>query len=133
MNNAVRFIDNGDGTVTDSLLQLMWSKEMPSIEMVDHDQATTICAEMTLASYSDWRLPTAEELFLLADRSKHDPAIDSDAFADTRNEWYWTSTITASNPSCAWFVLFSNGGAYESRRDFNYAFVRAVRSLPVYA
>jgi hypothetical protein len=64
--------------------------------------------------------------FALADRTREDPAIDTDAFPDTKPSWYWSSTITAWNAACAWLVTFSYGAAgYDSR--YSEAFVRAVR------
>ena len=125
-----RFIDNGDGTVTDTTLNLMWSKATLNDDEVNHEQAEKLCAELSLGGHADWRLPTIEELFALADRTKEAPAIDTEAFPDTKSDWYWSSTITAWASSCAWFVYFGYGVASGSRRGYNLAFVRAVRSLP---
>ncbi|NNL43487.1 MAG: DUF1566 domain-containing protein [Desulfobacterales bacterium] len=60
-----RFIDNGDGTVTDNKLKLMWSKadNQGDINWKDanawakYDFANTIST-----NYDNWRLPTLEEL-----------------------------------------------------------------------
>jgi hypothetical protein len=125
-----RFVDNGDGTITDTLLNLMWSKATLSDKCITHKKAEKICAELDLAGHTDWRLPTVEELFALADRSRKQPAIDTDAFQDTKSDWYWTSTISAWSSDFAWFVYFSYGFAYDYRRDDGLAFVRAVRSVP---
>ncbi|GAB3755023.1 Lcl C-terminal domain-containing protein [Lysobacter olei] len=125
-----RFIDNGDGTVTDTALNLMWSKATLTEEEVNHEQAGKVCAELALAGHSDWRLPTIEELFALADHTKYDPAIGTEVFPDTKSDWYWSSTIHASASSCAWFVYFGYGLADSSHRGYLSAFVRAVRSLP---
>jgi uncharacterized protein DUF1566 len=127
----VRFIDNGDGTVTDTLLSLMWSKATLCEEEVNHADAEKLCSELTLAGHTDWRLPTVDELSALADRSRYNPAIDKDAFPDTQSDWYWTSTSTAWSSDCAWIVVFGFGGVgYGLRRDSGNAFVRAVRSVP---
>ncbi len=42
---------------------------------------------------------------------------------------YWSSSLYESNPSCAWFFRFGEGGqgVYDSRRDYGLS-VRAVRS-----
>ncbi|UZW62724.1 DUF1566 domain-containing protein [Lysobacter enzymogenes] len=125
-----RFVDNGDGTITDNVLRLMWSKETNSLRNVNHEKATKVCAELGLAAHNDWRLPTVEELFALADRTRHSPAIDTEAFPDTHNDWYWTSTTRAGDSSYAWIVYFDDGGSDNYHRDSSYAFVRAVRSLP---
>ena len=125
-----RFIDNGDGTVTDTKLGLMWSKATITEADVTQHQAEDLCRELRLADHADWRLPTVDELFALADRSRYNPAIDTEAFPDTSSDWYWTSTITAWSSSRAWFVGFSDGLASYYLRDDSYGLVRAVRSLP---
>ena len=125
-----RFIDNGDGTVTDTRTGLMWSKATLSDDCVTHAQAEQTCAELDLAGHKDWRLPTVEELFLLADRARKQPAIDTDAFPDTQSDWYWSSTISAWSPDLAWYVSFHYGHSANYHRDSNSAFVRAVRAVP---
>lgn len=125
---ALRFEKNEDGTVTDKLLNLQWSPTL-SEECVTHAQAEKIAADCRLGGHTDWRLPTEEELFLLADRSRYSPAIDTEYFADTQSDWYWSSSIYAPGPAYAWFVGFVNGSANCLRRGSSSAFVRAVRSV----
>jgi len=122
-----RFIDNGDGTITDTLSGLMWSQATIAKD-VTSDQAEKACDELDLAGHADWRLPTVEELFPLADRSKKGPAIDTEFFPDTKNGWYWTSTDSALASSYAWVVSFNYGYAGDNSRNGK-ACVRAVRSI----
>jgi hypothetical protein len=124
-----RFVDNGDGTITDTRSGLQWSKATITDKCVTHAKAEKACATLDLAGHSDWRLPTVEELFLLADRKRFSPAIDTEAFPDTRSDWYWTSTIDASSSDYAWLVDFGGGSAYSAHRDDDDAFARAVRSV----
>ena len=125
-----RFVDNADGTITDTTTSLTWSKATLTTKEVNHAAAEQTCSDLDLAGHTDWRLPTVEELFALADRSKVRPAIDTDAFPDTKSDWYWSSTVHASVSSYAWVVGFDNGNAYGSRRGNGLAFVRAVRASP---
>ncbi|GAB3755027.1 Lcl C-terminal domain-containing protein [Lysobacter olei] len=125
-----RFVDNGDGTITDTVNRLMWSKLTNTSKNVNHAMAEATCADLSLAGHTDWRLPTRAELLTLVDDTRCSPAIDTDAFPDTKNDWYWTSTLRASASSYAWFVYFDFGGANADPRGYSYAFVRAVRSLP---
>ncbi|MBN8922362.1 MAG: hypothetical protein BGP10_12355 [Rhodanobacter sp. 68-29] len=120
-----RFTDNGDGTVTDTLTGLMWTKATVATGKT-HKQAIAAAKKLDVAGHKDWRMPTVEELFLLADRSRIRPAIDVEAFPDTQNDWYWTSTDSAWAPSCAWIVSFSGGSASSGGRNYK-ACVRAVR------
>lgn len=122
--------------VLDTRSGLMWSAA-PLVKPSDdpeengnqftHAEAEEAVKSLELAGFSDWRLPNVEELFALADRSRHDPAIDPEAFPDTPSDWFWTSTPAAWSPSSgAWFVYFGLGGAGTPYRD-GVACVRAVR------
>ena len=124
---TLTWIDSGDGTVSDTRTGLMWTKETLPGGRMTYDEAVKACKVLRLAGYKDWRPATVEEVFALADRSRHSPAIDTDLFPDTKSDWYWTSTLCAWDPSCAWIVCFGYGYALSFRRDYS-AFVRAVRS-----
>lgn len=52
-------IDNGDGTVTDTVSNLMWSKDATLGTGLNWDAATTWTDTLSLGNYDDWRLPTA--------------------------------------------------------------------------
>lgn len=107
---------------------LMWSVE--TLPRAVWEEAKANAAALQLLGHSDWRLPTVEELFGLADRSRYSPAIDTDAFPGTKSDWYWSASPDASAPAdCAWIVGFSHGGyAYVGDQDGEY-FVRPVRSV----
>jgi hypothetical protein len=124
--NTARFIDNGDGTVTDSTTGLMWSKDNVGDSELNHADATKACADLKLAGHSDWRLPTRAELLTLVDDTRHQPAIDVGAFPSCKSGWYWSATAAAWNAACAWLVHFDHGAAYDANRSSK-AFVRAVR------
>ena len=72
-DDSPRFIDNDNGTITDSLTGLMWAKE-DSWQMegkwLSWDEArdyTHNMAYQQLAGHNDWRLPEKEELLSLVD------------------------------------------------------------------
>ena len=121
-----RFIDNGDGTITDITTGLMWSKENVGGKC-NWEESDKACRELGLAGHKDWRMPTRWELLTLVDDTRSSPAIDTSFFTNTENDWYWTSTLCAWAPSCAWVVSFGSGSANVNHRS-NLAFVRAVRS-----
>jgi len=60
---APRYQDNGDGTVSDLVTGLMWQAD-PG-EKMSYDQAVGGAPSLSLAGYSDWRLPTIKELYSL--------------------------------------------------------------------
>jgi hypothetical protein len=111
--------------VLDGKSGLMWlNGDIGELRWKDAGKA---CAEYRGAGVDDWRLPTDNELFAHADRTRFNPAIDTDLYPNTKSRWYWTSTTDASSPGvCAWYVDFYYGGAKYSYQ-YNAAFVRPVR------
>lgn len=51
---TTRFVDYGDGTVTDTTTGLMWSTATLTDSEVDHAQAEKVCAELDLAGHTGW-------------------------------------------------------------------------------
>jgi hypothetical protein len=73
------YTDNGDGTVTDNNTGLIW-QVVPSDEHMSIEEATQYCEDLELGGRTDWRLPTAEELFSLSDFSTGWPYVESEYF-----------------------------------------------------
>lgn len=127
----VRYIDHGNGTVTDTVTGLMWQQETAldgegkTAEMTWQD-ALSYAEKLTLGSHSDWRLPTIKELSSLVDRNRHNLAINTTFFPNTATPYYWSSTTEADNPSRAWGVVFNRGeDGYGYKSNLNC--VRVVR------
>ncbi|MFI3327674.1 MAG: DUF1566 domain-containing protein [Rikenellaceae bacterium] len=91
---SMSFRDNGDGTVTDLNTGLMW-QQTPLSGGATWSGAQDYCLELDLAGYSDWRLPTAKELFSISDMGEGWPYIDTAYFhlarGITKDEQYWSS------------------------------------------
>jgi hypothetical protein len=60
---------------------------------ISGDTATTYCSALELSG-GGWRLPTAEELFFIVDKSKTKPSINSIFKNTNSNAWYYTSTFS---------------------------------------
>lgn len=147
-----RYLDNGDGTITDTKTQLMW-KKCSEGQGGDNcsGEATTYTWDDAMAKFGkgEWRLPTIEELRTLvycinstppyevgwgrwdnlcAGKYNKRGTIDPIAFPNTPTAGFWSVSPHASNGGLAWFVVFG----YNSTHEFgnkNYAFqVRLVRS-----
>ncbi len=58
---AERFVNNGDGTVTDNKTGLMWAEKDNGIP-INWTDGNAYCQNYDGAGYTDWRLPTLEEL-----------------------------------------------------------------------
>jgi len=123
-----RFVDHGDGTVTDKLNGLMWTKGVNVVVRVMHwQEALDYVKTLNTGGHTDWRLPNVEELRSLIDYSQYNPSLpQGHPFTNAKASWYWSSTTNALNTDFAWFVDFLYGGVgnYYKTDGIN---VRAVR------
>lgn len=104
-----RFVDNGDGTVTDKETNLTWMKQDDGKKRSWAD-AKKYCEENQAKLPGEgWRMPTVNELFSLVDHTKYGPAIDP-LFLNTQSSYYWSSTPYAGGSGFAWCVSFYSGG-----------------------
>ena len=119
-----RFTVDGD-TVHDARTGLIWSRATLSGGRFNWRDAQKAAAACTLGGFSDWRLPTVQELASIVDYERTAPAIDP--VFECEDSWYWTGTPYAGSPSgCAWIVNFGRGYSFWSYQDLE-GFVRAVR------
>jgi hypothetical protein len=109
---------------------LMWmAKDAGTATFANAPALVDALNAKAVAGFTDWRLPTLQELFTIADHSRTSPAIDTDAFPTCKGGWYWSSTVYASSPSgVAWGVNFGLGYAYDGHQNGS-GRVRAVRSV----
>jgi hypothetical protein len=80
-----------------------------------------------VGGFSDWRLPTVEELETVVEHCREAPAINTTIFPDTPWAGFWTSSDGNDDPEYAWFVGFYRGLSFEYSRSASYR-VRPVRS-----
>jgi len=147
-----RFVDNGDGTVTDSLTGLMWVKEANCIGnlhsgfdvdntagdgrvswqsgldfVADLNAATYDCG--VTSSYTDWRLPNARELESLVDLGQTGPALPvGHPFSGVVSLYYWSSSSVEKFPDNAWGVYFYYGAVDWNDKDTFTYYVWPVRA-----
>jgi len=142
-STSSRFIDNDDGTVTDSLTGLTWLKVATCVESMDWDAALSAVAEVsdgdcgfegTLSDGSnpgDWRMPTKEEMQGLGTEppttwEEGRPPVDWTLVGGTtltpflyiQGNCFWTSTSDTDN---AW-VLCSGDGWVGLRDKTSYTY-----------
>jgi hypothetical protein len=126
MAAAARFVDNGDGTVTDTVRKIMWQK-VDNGKEVTFEQAQQYCQTLRLGNHADWRLPKPDEgetsvvIEFMMNRHSRDTYANFDL--------YWSSDRTIMLP----FNYHPSYGGMVSRtypaRPGARAFVRAVRSF----
>jgi hypothetical protein len=138
---AGRFVDNGDGTVTDNCTGLMWQKEIADTngngtsgdeDRPDWREALRYCEALSFAGHDDWRLPNVRELQSIVDYGRGFPAIDP-IFGEV-GTGHWSSTTAAlylEPPGQAWFVWFWDGEVFAHVPGVHpNCVVRAVRNAP---
>ncbi len=124
--------DDANGVVVDTTTSLMWQDDNDSVQKT-WKEAIDYCEGLSLAGYDDWRLPNFNELYILADRSKKEPSIDSSfkyiKYSSSDNySFYWSSSSILSLPNYALGVYFYNGFDDWYRKGNN-LYVRCVRSV----
>ncbi|WFC43220.1 DUF1566 domain-containing protein [Pseudoxanthomonas sp. SE1] len=97
-------------------------------EEADQESLQAQAVALDLLGATDWDLPTIDELQLLVDRERYNPAIDTVFFRDIQNDWYWSKTPAAWSSASAWSVSFSLGGVNAYLRS-NGGFALAVRRV----
>jgi len=82
--------------------------------------------------YSDWRMPTSEELISIVNFELYHPAINDRFFSNAMSDFYWSSTTSAYNTGIAWGVYFHYGDDYNdikviSEKEFTKVLIPPLR------
>ncbi len=117
------FVDNGDGTVTDTATGLMWQKS-DSKKSMKWEEALKYAESLKLSGHDDWRLPNAKELQSIVDYARSVQTTGSAAInhvfktsqikdPEGRKQYpyFWTSTthLDGRNPyNSAVYIAFGN-------------------------
>ena len=129
---AVRFTDNGDGTVTDDTTGLIWLKDTNCFGTLPWPDATTVTAELADGQCglsdgsfaSDWRLPKKTELLDLINELCDYPVrsnvagathwTEGNPFSGVRSSSYWSATPYEHSSDAAWTGFFNQGDNREN-------------------
>jgi len=132
-----RFVDNGDGTVTDRKLGLMWSQtdNQGDINWIQAEKWVKFTFPDTLLKrYDNWRLPTLAELQSLLVEDKNAKGYESEC-------GQWVKIVPEIQLSCGWVWTSETDPIAPTARIFNFdnvyhytvrkAHQRGYRALPV--
>jgi len=122
------FTDNGDGTITDNLTQLVWQK-IPNANIFTWEQALSYAEGLTIGTNSDWRLPNIKELQSINNEFATNPSVFAPYFSSVGVHNYWSSTTLPNQNLSAWYWSTAFGiTTYSVKTGTNY--VLCVRGNP---
>ncbi len=126
-----RFVDNGDGTITDKATGLMWAKDGNGPGcfnggLKNWADSITWAEALDFAGHTDWRMPNIKELLSIVDVRYWSPAIDASVFINTGIAAYSSSTTRGQWTLTNWYVHF-DPGTISSTAKTTAIRVRAVR------
>jgi hypothetical protein len=137
-----RFVDNGDGTVTDLETKLIWkqtdsfqdtSKWNNWFRAQEYIQSLNI---EKFAGYSDWRMPTLEEAESLHDENHSIKDMDrmdifiSSAFSPGGGFTCWSSNEMPHATAAIYYYRYGHANS-NHKEDITKDSVRAVRDIEV--
>ncbi|HEY8100601.1 MAG TPA: DUF1566 domain-containing protein [Burkholderiaceae bacterium] len=136
-----RFVDNGDGTLSDTVTGLTWLKKADCINQSWSSALTTInglasgqCGLTDGSTAGQWRMPNRQEMLSLSDRAPTFPQADYfngnggsvplPVIFNTFivSDYYWTSTTDAADTNQAWTLYSCDFGVYNiPKTDIRYS------------
>jgi len=139
-----RFIDNGDGTLADTVTGLTWLKKADCVQQpwsgalaAVNALASGQCGLSDGSTAGQWRLPNRAEMLSLSDRAPTFPqasylngqyqagtAVTGPTVFDNFivSDYYWSSTTSAADTSEAWAVYSCDFGVYNvAKSELRYA------------
>jgi len=135
------FVDNGDGTITDTRANLMWKKDDSFKEFgygINWFEAQDYCEilnEKKFAGYEDWRLPSGEEAksffsFTQSNTDKDGAETHiSDLFEPGGGHNTWTYEEKPDYQQYAMKFSFITGNDMWEHKDNEYSHCRVTREL----
>jgi hypothetical protein len=119
-----RFLDHGDGTVTDTKTGLMWAAT-DNGSPINWKDARSYCRNYSGGGHTDWRLPTLAELASLYDpKVKNKRGYNVTKFIDTSAQSCWASETLSTKAAR---FNFTHGQVYWLRQFYS----GPTRVLPV--
>lgn len=98
------------GILVDEKTYLMW-QDVPENKGTLHtwNDAKEYCKELDDAGFSDWWLPSEQELVSIVDTTRGEGRMIQKGFIYFKPRYYWTSTTYTWNAPHAWAISFQTG------------------------
>ena len=115
-----RYTDNGNGTVTDNLTELVW-QQTPNPDAINWEDALVYAENLSLGGKDDWRMPNIKEIQSINDESLINPSVDQKFFPEIGIKKYWSSTSLPNQTTKAWYLYTQFGiTTYDTKTLENY-------------
>jgi sugar lactone lactonase YvrE len=98
---------NAGGIAFDTISGRMW-QQADGGEMT-WEAAAAYADALSLGGYTDWRLPTAHELFGTLNHARLNPALDTNVFTAGAAEYWWSQDQQADNTTNVWAANAGGG------------------------
>jgi hypothetical protein len=131
--NAPYFTILTSGVVLDTVTSLMW-QQVDAGEMTI-DKAIVYCDTLSLAGFTNWRLPSAHEAFSILNHQYANPSLLSTVFPVSLAEYWWTADRQYNDTNKIWATNAGGGIGNHPRTETISAggtkkfHVRAVRDV----
>jgi len=141
VDGAPRFVNNGDGTVTDNETQLMWKESDSYLELdkwISWAEAKNYLSSLNQhrsGGYVDWRMPTRKEVQTIYDPGNPvtdkygDTVLLASAFPPGAGQTCWTKTLHKTDKALVIRFQFYNGDFKWHQNGLRSHGVRAVRVI----
>jgi hypothetical protein len=127
---ALKLTKSGNYVIDDTH-KLMWqdTKDNAYVQVI-HDKAVAYCKNLNLDGFTDWYLPTVEQLKHTIDKKRRSNIKINKAFRHKTQFDYWASDRTwiRNFGLYGYYVKYKNGAAYYQNRTYK-MFVRCVRDI----
>jgi hypothetical protein len=111
--------------VRDTFHETIWQRSDDGVKRT-WQEASSYCADMSLGGYTDWYLPTIEDLMTLVDYTVYNPSLSTEVL-DGHIDYYWSSTPNVSSQDEVWVQSFMRGGTRCFNKETSTYYVRCMR------
>ena len=124
------FVNNGNGTISDNATKLMWQQQDDATQRT-WANALAYCEGLSLASKTDWRMPSRKELWTIIDPNRTNPAMNTGVFLGVQPWYYWSATRYLSSAGAVDGMY--GGNSWPSQPGLGMTgsyYTRCVRAMP---